>query len=93
MVKYDAAVLKECVRLFPEYHRLHTEVKNGSPKAIDLVYEKIGFHIDEDDILRAFRNKKEAEILECARRAKSVRDLYGKMYLQVEAYTADGVDE
>jgi hypothetical protein len=82
-MRYDYSIIKQAQKLFPDDSALHTMLKSGDPKAVDLVYSKIGFYIDEDDILRAFRNKKEKQLVEMAQRAKSIRDLYQKIYSQV----------
>jgi len=88
-MRYEYSIIKQAQKLFPEDAKLHTMLKCGDPKAVDLVYSKIGFYIDEDDILRAFRNKKEKQLIEMAQRAKSIRDLYQKIYSQASLSACD----
>ena len=85
MVKYNMSMLRDAKRLFPNMTTLHDMMKAGDPKAVDVVYAKIGFMIDEDDVVRAFRNKKEHVLLETAMRARDIRDLYQKMFAAAEA--------
>lgn len=84
MVKYDSEIVSECARLFPDNLKLHQLVQLGDPKALDIVFQKIGFSVDEDDILRAFRNKTEGKLLADAKRAKAIRSLYSKMFFVVD---------
>lgn len=84
MVKFNMAIMREAKRLFPDMETLHMMMKMGDAKALDLVYSKLGFMVDEDDIIRAFRNNKEMKLLEQAKRAKDIRDLYQKMYAMIE---------
>lgn len=88
MIKYDAQIVNECKKLFPENTKLHEMVINGDPKAADVVFQRVGFSVDEDDILRAFRNKNESQLLLAAKRAKAIRTLYSKMF-----FIVDRVDE
>lgn len=81
-MRYDYSIIKTAQKLFPDDVELHEMLKNGNTKAVDIVYSKIGFYVDEDDILRAFRNKKENQLIEMAKRAKSIRELYQKIYSQ-----------
>lgn len=82
MHRYDYSVIRESKRLFPEDQTLHNMLISGDPKAVDVVFSRIGFNIDEDDILRAFRNKKQDKLVEVALRAKKIRELYQKIYSQ-----------
>lgn len=84
MIKYTNALMKEAKNLFPDSSDLHEMMRIGDTKALDFVYAKLGFVVDEDDIIRAFRNKKEMKLLELAKKAKSVRDFYQKMFAHIE---------
>ena len=92
-MRYDYSLIRESQKLFPDATSLHSMMKAGDPKAVDFVYSKIGFYIDEDDILRVFRNKKEQNLIEMAKRAKAIRELYQKMYLQVSSSSIHDSDE
>lgn len=81
MIKYDLTIMREAKKLFPDAGELHSMIERGDPKAVDYVHMRVGFNIDEDDILRAFRNKKESKLLEAAKRSKMVREFYQKMYM------------
>jgi len=56
----------------------------GDVKVVDVLYSKIGFYFDEDDIIKAFRNKKEMKVLEMAKRAKAIRSLYQQVMMYVD---------
>lgn len=84
MVKYNMSMMREAKRLFPNMSTLHDMMKAGDPKAVDAVYAKLGFMLDEDDVVRAFRNKKEHVLLESAMRSRDIRDLYQKMFAAAE---------
>lgn len=83
-IKYDYSIIKMVNKLFPEDTSMKMSAQNGDRNLLDMVYNKIGFHIDEDDVLVAFRNKKEQRILDMAKRAKAIRDLYQKIFLAIE---------
>lgn len=85
MIKFNMALIKEAKSLFPDATDLHELMQTGNRKALDYVQMKIGFMIDEDDIIRAFRNKKESKLLDMAKRAKAVRELYQKMFFVMES--------
>lgn len=85
MIKFNLALMKEAKVLFPDATDLHEMMRTGNRKALDYVQMKIGFMIDEDDIIRAFRNKKETKLLEMAKRAKAIRELYQKMFFAMES--------
>lgn len=86
MVKYTLAMINRAKDLFPQATLLHKMMREGDTKALDLVQSQIGLKLDEDDIVRAFRNKKEDKILEIAQRAQNIRQLYGEMYMLIEKY-------
>lgn len=84
MVKYTFAMIDEAKDLFPHATLLHKMMREGDTKALDVVQSYIGLKLDEDDIVRAFRNKKEYKILEIAQRAQNIRTLYCEMYMLIE---------
>ena len=84
MVKYTEEMKKMAKSLFPDNTQMHEMMRMGDPKVIDMVQSKIGFYFDEDDIIKAFRNKKEHRVLEMAKRAKAIRDLYQQMFMLME---------
>jgi len=86
MIKFNMALMKEAKSLFPDATDLHEMMRTGNRKSLDYVQMKIGFMIDEDDIIRAFRNKKETKLLDMAKRAKAIRELYQKMFFVMEAH-------
>lgn len=86
MVKYNNVIMKEAKTLFPESTDLHEMIRTGNRKAVEYVQMKIGFMLDEDDVIRAFRNKKEQNLLNMAKRAKAVRELYQKMFFAIESH-------
>lgn len=85
MIKFNMSMIREAKRLFPDMTVLHEMMQRGDAKALDMVYAKLGFTVDEDDIVRAFRNKKEQKLLDMANRAKDIRELYQKMYMMIES--------
>jgi hypothetical protein len=80
----NKAMTKEAEQLFSDNSEILLALRNGDSKALDMVFNKISFTIDEDDIIRAFRNKKEQNLLDCAKRAKAIRDFYQKLFLLIE---------
>jgi hypothetical protein len=85
MIKYTNALMTEAKNLFPDSTDLHEMMRMGDTKALDFVYSKLGFTVDEDDIVRAFRNKKEMRLLEMAKKAKAIRDFYQKMFVHIDS--------
>jgi hypothetical protein len=85
MIKYTSALVKEAKNLFPDSTGLHKMMQMGDAKALDFVYSKLGLTVDEDDIVRAFRNKKEIRLLEMAKKAKAIRDFYQKMFVHIDS--------
>lgn len=82
-------IIAEAKILFPEARDLHFVMQKGDAnKALDFVYTKLQFDINEDDIIRAFVNKKELLLLEQAKRAKRIRDLYQKIFACVDKQEA-----
>jgi hypothetical protein len=84
MVKYTSSIMKAAKELFPNASMLHDMMRLGDTKALDVVQSYLGLKIDEDDIVRAFRNKKENKILEAAKRAQNIRELYCEMFHLIE---------
>lgn len=85
MVKFNMSIIREAKRLFPEMTMLHQMMQSGDVKSLDIVYAQLGFSVDADDIVRAFRNKKEQKLLETAKRSCAVRELYQKMYAMIDS--------
>jgi len=83
-VVYTDKMIEDAKTLFPEWKELHNAMDLGQSTASDLLYPKIGFYVDEDDIIKAFRNKKEHNILEIAKRSRAVRLLYQQMVSLVD---------
>lgn len=84
MIKFTNDLMREAHELFPAMHELHNMMKRGDAKALDMVYNKLGFTIDEDDIVRAFRNKKEMSLLDAAKKAQQIRSFYQKMFTHID---------
>lgn len=84
MLKYTDEMIKTAKSLFPDNTQMHDMMRTGDPRAVDMVYARIGFYFDEDDIIRAFRNKKEHKVLEMAKRVRAIRDLYQQMFMLME---------
>lgn len=84
MVKYTDEMMKKAKSLFPENTEMHEMIRMGDPKVVDMMYKKLGFYLDEDDIIKAFRNKKEMRILDMAKRAKAIRELYQQMMMHID---------
>lgn len=81
-VKYDQDLVETIQTLWPDWMDLHIKVQRGETyPVLNMIETQIGLDVDEDDIIRAFRNKKEHKLLEKAKRAKSIRDLYQKIFL------------
>lgn len=83
-MKYTDDMMKMAKTLFPDNSPMHEMMRQGDPKAVDMVHAKIGFYFDEDDIIKAFRNKKEHRVLDMAKRAKAIRELYQQMFMLME---------
>ena len=84
MMKYTDEMMKMARTLFPDNTQLHDAMIMGDSKVVDMLYARLGFYFDEDDIIKAFRNKKENRILEMAKRAKAIRDLYQQVIAHVD---------
>lgn len=84
MMKYTEDMIKQAKALFPENTDMHELMRRGDPKVVDMLYSKLGFYLDEDDIIKAFRNKKEMRVLDMAKRAKAIRDLYQQVIMFVD---------
>ena len=85
MVKFTDDMIKKAKTLFPDNVVLLDMLRKGDAKVVDVLYGKLGFYLDEDDIIKAFRNKKEQRVLEMAKRAKAIRDLYQQVIAHVDA--------
>jgi len=87
MIKFDHAMIKQAKQLFPDSVVLHDMMRSGNAiRVLDFLQMKIGFTMDEDDVIRAFRNKKEFRVLEMAKRAKAIRDLYQQVFMLIEKH-------
>lgn len=84
-VVYTDKMIEDAKKLFPDWTELHKSMELGQSSATDLLYPKIGFYVDEDDIIKAFRNKKENKILDLAKRSRSIRSLYQQMVCLVDS--------
>lgn len=84
MMKYTDDMIKMAKTLFPDNTDLHEMMKMGDTKVVDFLYSKLGFYFDEDDIIKAFRNKKESRVLDMAKRAKAIRELYQQVFMHVD---------
>lgn len=85
MIKFTDDMIKKTKVLFPDNAPLLDMMRKGDAKVVDALYSKLGFYLDEDDIIKAFRNKKEYKVLEIAKRAKAVRDLYQQVLAHVDS--------
>lgn len=85
MVKFTDDMIKKAKTLFPDNVMLLDMMRRGDVKIVDVLYGKLGFHLDEDDIIKAFRNKKEYRVLDMAKRAKAIRDLYQQVIAHVDS--------
>lgn len=92
MVKYSDEIVKKMKTLFGDNPLMMEMTKQGDPKLIDMLYSRLGFYLDEDDIIKAFRNKKEQRVLDMAKRAKSIRELYQQVLSFVDAFETDKAD-
>lgn len=84
MIKYTDDMIKKAKMLFPEDSPLLEMMRAGDPKVVDMIYSRIGFYLDEDDIIKAFRNKKEQRILDMAKKVKAIRELYQQVLAHVD---------
>jgi len=86
-IKYDPQLISQANKLFPEFTDLHVAMRLGKTQpALDLIFSRVGFILDEDDVIRAFKNKKEHKIFDLAKKAKEVRDFYQKMFVFVDKH-------
>lgn len=76
MIKYNKEILKNAIELFPKDKSMHDMIRNGNVRVIEHVYKHVKFYVDEDIIIKAFRNKKEKNLLQYAERSQSIRKLY-----------------
>lgn len=84
MIKYTDDMMKKAKMLFPDNAPLLEMMRVGDPKVVDMIYSRLGFYLDEDDIIKAFRNKKENRILEMAKRVKAIRELYQQVLSHID---------
>ena len=84
MIKYTDDMMKKAKMLFPDNTPLLEMMRVGDPKVVDMIYSRMGFYLDEDDIIKAFRNKKENRILEMAKRVKAIRELYQQVLAHID---------
>lgn len=84
MIKYTDDMMKKAKMLFPDNAPLLEMMRVGDPKVVDMIYSRMGFYLDEDDIIKAFRNKKENRILEMAKRVKAIRELYQQVLAHID---------
>lgn len=85
MVKYSDDIMKQMRQLFGDNLVMMDMARRGDTALVSALHSKLGFYLDEDDIIKAFRNKKEHRVLEMAKRAKAVRDLYQQVWHFVDA--------
>lgn len=85
MVMFTDEMKAEAKSIFPQWTELHTHMENGNVKIVDMIYGQIGLALDEDDIIKAFRNKKEHKILEIAKRTKAIRALYQDVLFHIDS--------
>ena len=86
-IKYDAQLISQAHKLFPDWRELHSAMDIGkSQLVLDMIFTKVGFIVDEDDVIKAFRNKKEQKLLDLAKRAKEIREFYQKIFVLVDKY-------
>lgn len=94
MIKFDHSVIKQAKALFPDNIMLHDTMRAGDgTKVLNFLHMKLGFTMDEDDVIRAFRNKKEFRVLEVAKRAKAIRDLYQQVFMAIETQNNKKAEE
>ena len=84
IIRFSSMLIKEAKTIFPRDIELHEMMRIGDRKALDYVQIRVGFTVDEDDIIRAFRNKNEHNLLDIARRSKAIRDLYQKIFFLID---------
>lgn len=93
-IKYDEKLIRQTVKMFPEWTELHENMRLGKTQPVlEFLYSRVGFSVNEDDVIRAFRNKKENKILQLAERAKNVRELYQKVYLFLDKHETRFVEK
>lgn len=81
-VKYDERLIKQAVKVFPEWKELHDNMRGGKTQPVlDMIHSRVGFVLDEDDVIRAFRNNKQDQLLQVAKKTKDIRDLYQKVFV------------
>lgn len=85
MTKFTDDMIKKARSLFPDNVILIDMMRKGDSKVVDILYGKLGLYLDEDDIIKAFRNKKEYRVLDMAKRAKAIRDLYQQVIAHVDS--------
>lgn len=76
MITYPTDFVEKCKKVFPTYEDLHYLLNRNDKRVGELLYDAMGFSLDEEQIISMFRNKKEQKILEAAKRAKVKRELY-----------------
>lgn len=76
MIKYDESFVNKCMEVYPTWEDLHIALKQNNKIVGRMLGDAVGLSLDEDMIISLFRNKKEAKILEVAKRAKLKRELY-----------------
>lgn len=81
-VKYDEKLIKQATKVFPQWKELHDNMRSGKTQPVlDMIHDQVGFVVDEDDVIRAFRNNKQDKLLDLAKKSRDVRELYQKVFL------------
>ena len=92
-------LIDECRKLYNvrKHIELERAIRDNQVKFIlNLLEEGCKFNLDQDEIIKAFRRKKENEVLEYAKAIRARRKLYRKVYLfwvGEDNYQEDAVDE
>lgn len=84
-MKYDFKLIQKAKKLFPNEVRLHDMMKAGDRKAIDYVYSlyekhRVEFVLDEDSIIKLFKNNQQDKMLSIAVLSRDTRKLFKDMY-------------
>lgn len=82
-MKYPETFITLCKEVYPTWIELHEFLNRGSCNMVGKLLENaLGFPLDEDLVIKLFRNGKQGEILNAAIYAKKKRKVFNE-YLKV----------
>lgn len=75
---YPADFIAEVKAVFPDWEKLHQALEAGSDFVGRYLDDSRGLGMNPDEIVQAFEDGNQEAVLEKAKRAKTIADLYSK---------------